>query len=158
MLDQIQADIRDALRNKRWRQAEVLRTLWAELQSAGLVEEPWDNAAGLAGVSIWEGRILEIVRKYVARLQQTLALAADHDHIVGADTAIGDLDTLERYLRPMLLEEELLPLIDRVADEAGVHSVKGSGVVMGALLPSVRGRVVPETLHALVRERLRGRG
>jgi hypothetical protein len=139
VLEQVQADVRTAMKAGERERAAALRMIVDSLQQ--------DAKLGKGD----EIAVLQRERK--KRLE-----AADAFHEANrteqAKTEKLEAELIEGYLPAQLSDEELAELVDAAVAETGASEQKQMGQVMSALMPKLGGRADGKRVSAAVRERL----
>ena len=139
VLEQVQADVRTAMKAGDRGRAGALRMIVDSLQK--------DAKLGDGD----EVPVLQRERK--KRLEAAEAYAeAGRTEQAGAERAEAEL--IEAYLPQQLSDRELAELVDAAVAETGASEQKQMGQVMAALMPKVAGRADGKRVSAAVRERL----
>src|SRR5262245_34836020 len=139
VLEQVQADVRTAMKAGERERAAALRMVVDALQKDAKLGEG-DEVA-----------VLQRERK--KRLEAADAYAdAGRDEQAKAERFEAEL--IEGYLPQQLGDEELVALVDAAVEETGASEQKQMGQVMSALMPKVGGRADGKRVSAAVRERL----
>jgi len=138
-LEQVQADVRTAMKAGDRERASALRMVVDALQKDAKLGDG-DEVA-----------VLQRERK--KRLE-----AAEAYHEAGraeqAKAERFEAELIEGYLPQQLGDEELAALVDAAVEETGASEQKQMGQVMSALMPKVGGRADGKRVSAAVRERL----
>jgi uncharacterized protein YqeY len=139
VLEQVQADVRTAMKAGDRERAGALRMIVDSLQKDAKLGDG-DEVA-----------VLQRERK--KRLE-----AADAYHGAGrteqAAAEHSEAELIEAYLPQQLSDEELAQLVDAAVEETGAGEPRQMGEVMSALMPKVGGRADGKRVSAAVRERL----
>lgn len=139
VLEQVQADVRTAMKAGERERAAALRMVVDALQQ--------DAKLGAGD----EVAVLQRERK--KRLE-----AAEAYHEGGraeqAEVERSEAELIEAYLPAQLSDEELAQLVDAAVAETGASEQRQMGQVMSALMPKVGGRADGKRVSAAVRERL----
>lgn len=139
VLEQVQADVRTAMKAGERERAAALRMIVDSLQQ--------DAKLGKGD----EVAVLQRERK--KRLEAASAYEqAGRAEQAGAESYEAEL--IEGYLPAQLSDEELGQLVDAAVAETGASEQKQMGQVMSALMPKVGGRADGKRVSAAVRERL----
>jgi uncharacterized protein len=139
VLDQVQADVRTAMKAGERERAAALRMIVDSLQQDAKLGDG-DEVA-----------VLQRERK--KRLEAAEAFGdAGREEQAGAERFEADL--IESYLPQQLSDEELADLVDAVLAETGATEQKQMGQVMSALMPKLGGRADGKRVSAAVREKL----
>ena len=139
VLEQIQADTREAMKGGDKPRVSTLRMLASALQS-NQKEGDGDATAVLS-------------RERKKRIE-----AADAFREAGraeqADAEQAEAELISTYLPEQISDEELAAIVDEAVSSSGADSVKDMGRVMGAVMPKVKGRADGNRVSAAVKERL----
>jgi uncharacterized protein YqeY len=139
VLEQVQADVRTAMKTGERERAAALRMVVDSLQQ--------DAKLGKGD----EVAVLQRERK--KRLEAEEAYReADRGEQASAERFEAEL--IESYLPAQLSDEELSELVEAAVAETGATEQKQMGQVMSALMPKVGGRADGKRVSAAVRERL----
>ena len=139
VLEQVQADVRTAMKAGERERAAALRMIVDSLQQ--------DAKLGKGD----EVAVLQRERK--KRLEAADAYReADRVEQEGAERFEAEL--IEAYLPAQLSDEELAGLVEAAIAETGASEQKQMGQVMSALVPKVGGRADGKRISTAVREKL----
>ncbi len=139
VLEQVQADVRTAMKAGERERAAALRMVVDSLQQ--------DAKLGKGD----EVAVLQRERK--KRLEAAEAYRdAGRTEQAGAESFEAEL--IEAYLPQQLSDEELAALVEAAIAESGASEQKQMGQVMSALMPKVGGRADGKRVSAAVREKL----
>ena len=139
VLEQVQADVRMAMKAGERERAAALRMIVDSLQQDAKLGDG-DEVA-----------VLQRERK--KRLEAAEAFGdAGREEQAGAERLEADL--IEAYLPQQLSDEELADLVDAALDETGATEQKQMGQVMSALMSKLGGRADGKRVSAAVREKL----
>jgi uncharacterized protein YqeY len=139
ILEQVQADVRTAMKAGDRERAGALRMIVDSLQQ--------DAKLGKGD----EVAVLQRERK--KRLEAAEAYG-DAGRAEQAAAESFEADLVESYLPAQLSDEELAELVDAAIAETGASEQREMGQVMSALMPKVGGRADGKRVSAAVRERL----
>ena len=141
ILDQVQADTREAMKAGQRDRVSALRMVADALQK--------DLKAG------GDDEVAVLRRERKRRLE-----AAEAYREGGSDARAASEESeareIERYLPAEMSDEELAAAVDAAIAETGASGPGEMGSVMGALMPKLGGRADGKRVSALVRERLAG--
>ena len=142
--DQIETDIRDAMRGRAQTRLDALRFL----KSVVLDLEKSQ------GKSLDDQAMLEVINRQVNDRGESIRMfqQGNRPDLVAKESE--DLAVLEAYLPPQLSREELLELIHAAITEVGAETARDKGRVMGRLMPQVRGRSDGAQVNEMVTELL----
>jgi hypothetical protein len=139
VLEQVQADVRTAMKAGERERAAALRLIVDSLQQ--------DAKLGKGD----EVAVLQRERK--KRLEAAEAYR-EADRGEQADAESFEAELIEAYLPAQLSDEELAQLVEAAVEETGASEQKQMGQVMSALMPKVAGRADGKRVSAAVREKL----
>jgi uncharacterized protein YqeY len=139
VLEQVQADVRTAMKAGERERAAALRMIVDSLQQ--------DAKLGSGD----EVAVLQRERK--KRLEAAEAYS-DADRTEQANAEKFEAELIEAYLPAQLSDEELTELVEVALTETGASEQKQMGQVMSALMPKVGGRADGKRVSAAVREKL----
>jgi uncharacterized protein len=139
LLEQIQGDVKDAMKAGERERVHALRLVVNELQKAAK-----ENGAD-------EVEVLQRERK--RRLEAAEAYreggAADR-----AEAEEREAEIIRSYMPEQLSDEELNAIVGDAVAESGASSPKEMGKVMSLVMPKVKGRADGKRVSAAVRETL----
>jgi len=141
ILDQIKADMQDALRAGERPRVGALRLLISELQKAAK-----DGS---------EDELAVLRRERKRRLEAARAFGdAGREDLARGERTEAEL--IGTYLPAQLSEAELQAIIDQAVRDSGAESMKDMGRVMKQAMAAVNGRADGEVVSGLVRASLQG--
>ena len=142
--NQIEEDIRDAMRSRAQPRLDALRFLKSVVLD---VEKS-------QGKSLDDPAMLEVITRQVNDRRESIRMfqQGNRPDLVAKESE--ELAVLEAYLPPQLNREELLELVQAAINEVGAETVRDKGRVMGRLMHQVRGRADGAQVNALVTELL----
>jgi uncharacterized protein YqeY len=139
VLEQVQADVRAAMKAGERERAAALRMVVDSLQQ--------DAKLGKGD----EVAVLQRERKKRLEAAEAFREAGRSDQ---ADVEGLEAELIEGYLPEQLSDEELASLVGAALEETGATEMRQMGDVMSALMPKVGGRADGKRVSAAVRERL----
>jgi len=139
VLEQVQADVRTAMKAGDRERAAALRMVVDSLQQ--------DAKLGKGD----EVAVLQRERKKRVEAAEAYGEAGRAEQ---AAAERFEAELIEGYLPQQLSDEELSELVDAAVTETGASEQKQMGQVMSALMPKVGGRADGKRVSAAVRERL----
>ncbi|MCL4237786.1 MAG: GatB/YqeY domain-containing protein [Anaerolineae bacterium] len=142
--EQIQADLKDAMRAGDARRRETLRLLMAAFKQVEVdrrVELSEEDALGILMGEAKKRREAIVEMSGAGRVE----LAAQEQY---------ELDLIETYLPRQLDRAELEPIVREAIAEVGVTTLKDMGQVMKVVMARVKGQADGKLVNAIVRELL----
>jgi uncharacterized protein YqeY len=137
--DQVQQDLKDAMRAGEKQRVGRLRLVLSELQKAAK-EGEGDELA-----------VLRRERKRRIEAARAFRDGGRDDLAAGEET---EAELIARYLPPELSDEELRRLVEQAVADSGASSPKQMGVAMQSAMALVEGRADGKRVSALVRAAL----
>jgi uncharacterized protein YqeY len=144
ILERIQADTKDAMRDRDRQRTAALRMLSSALKNAEIE----------AGKSLNEDEEQTILRRQLKQREESAEAFRNAGREEQADKEATEAEVVREYLPAPLSPEELNGIVDRAIEETGATGMREMGTVMGRATALAGGRAEGRTLSALVRERL----
>jgi uncharacterized protein YqeY len=141
VLQQVQDDVKSALKAGERERVHALRLIASELQKAAK-----ENG----------GEDVEVLQRERKRRQEAAAAyrEAGREDLAAAEEREAEL--IVGYLPEQLSDGELDALVGDAVAESGASSPKDMGKVMALVMPKVKGRADGKRVSSLVREKLAG--
>ncbi|MBN1233917.1 MAG: GatB/YqeY domain-containing protein [Candidatus Coatesbacteria bacterium] len=145
MLERIDKEIKEAMKNKDPVKLETLRMLKSTIKYFQIQEK-------LEKVS--DEDVLNIIQKEIKKRKETMdeALRAERNDI--ANPEIDKIAILEKFLPEAISEKDLLILVDEAILSTGAAGQKDMGKVMKILISQLKGRVDSTLISKVVKEKL----
>ncbi len=142
--DRLRSDLKDAMRAQDSHRKSALRMVLTNLQLAEVA----------VGHELEDVDIVELIRKEVKRREEALEMMreAGRDDLVGNE--VVELQILKAYLPTQMSEDEIRSLAREVIEDVNAESLSDLGVVMGTIMPRVKGKAEGRTVNRIVRELL----
>ncbi|MBS4194730.1 GatB/YqeY domain-containing protein [Lederbergia citri] len=141
LLERLNEDMKQAMKNKEKEKLSVIRMLKAALQNESIK---------LGKQQLSEEEELTVLSREVKQRKDSLHefQKADRDDL--ADKVQNELGFVEKYMPPQLSEEEVEVLVKEAISETGAASKADMGKVMGILMPKVKGKADGSLVSKLV--------
>jgi uncharacterized protein YqeY len=146
---QLQNDLKDAMRDNDTRRKTVVRLLIAGIRNAE-VDARTDGRGGVLS----ESDIQSLIRREIKQHEESLAEARKAGREDLAVEQNAELDILKSYLPKQLSREQIAELAKQTIAEVNATSPKQQGEVMKALLPKVKDTADGKLVNEVVRELL----
>lgn len=144
MLQQVEADLKTAMKAQDKIRMGSLRMLKAALKNAQIEAGSLDDAAAA-----------QVVMKLVKQRKESIEVFEKNNRQDLADQEKAELTVLEEYLPKGMSDEELGSIVDQVIAELGATDPKKVGPVVGAVMKKLAGKPVDgKKVNELVRSRL----
>lgn len=145
IIEQIQSQLRDAMKAGRRERLDALRLLYSALQRAEKDRPAGEFTDQDALV------VLRRERKQRVEAAEAYRAAGQEQRAVGEE---ADLPVIDAFLPAAMGDAELEALVDAAIAETGAATVKDMGRVMGLVTRRAQGRADGRAASALVRSRL----
>lgn len=144
LTEQLQADMKTAMRDGDTHRRDTLRMVIAAAQNAAKKKrEPLSDEEALA-----------VITKEVKQRRESIEAfrGAGRDDL--ADKEQAEIDVLSPYLPEQMGEDEVRALVVEAIAATGASSPREMGQVMGQLMPRVKGRADGKLVSSLVNQEL----
>ena len=150
LLEQVQDDVKDALKTGQKERVHALRLIANELQKAAK-----ENAlrGDPSGPTPREEDVEVLQRERKRRLEAAEAYR-DGGREDRATAEEREAEIIASYMPEQLSEDELGAIVGDAVAESGASSPKEMGKVMALVMPKVKGRADGKRVSAAVREKL----
>jgi len=144
LTEQLQADMKSAMRDGDTQRRDTLRMAIAAAQ----------NAAKDKRQPLSDEETLDVVAREVKKRRESIAAyrSAGRDDLAAKEQA--EIDVLAPYLPAQLGEDEVRALVTDAIAASGASSPRDMGRVMSQLMPRVKGRADGKLVSRLVNEEL----
>ena len=142
LLDQLNADMKEAMKAKQNDRLSVIRMLKASLQNESI-------HLGVAELN--EEQELTVLSREVKQRRDSLKEFRDADREDLAEKIEQELVYLNAYLPAQLTEEEIKQLISETAKMNNAINPSDMGKLMGAIVPKTKGRADGALVSTLVK-------
>ncbi|HEY4602679.1 MAG TPA: GatB/YqeY domain-containing protein [Cerasibacillus sp.] len=145
MLEQLNKDMKEALKAKDKERLSVIRMVKASLQN---------EMIKLGTNKLSEDQELTILSRESKQRKDSLQefKAAKREDLV--EKIENELDILQQYMPEQIEFEELEQLVEHTIQEVNASSKKDMGRVMGALIPKTKGKADGALVSKLVQQKL----
>ena len=143
--EQIDADLKDAMRSKAELKLGVLRMLKSAIKYKEV--EPGAEALDDAGV-------LKIIASLIKQRRDSVEQYQAANRADLADKEQQEIAVLQSYLPQQLTAEQLVAEVRKAIEETGAKGPKDMGAVMKVLSPRVQGRAEGRTISEAVKAEL----
>jgi uncharacterized protein len=144
--DQINQDMKAAMRSKDEARLSAIRMLWAAIQRREVDER----------ITLDDTQVLSVVEKTVRQSRDAVEQFLKGNRPDLADKENRDIAFWEVYLPAQASDEEVAKLVREAIATTGAVSIKDMGKVVGVLKPKLQGRADMGKVSALVKAQLAG--
>ena len=146
LLDDIRADLTEAMKAKDKLTVSTLRSVVAAVQEA--------EVAGSAATTLDDKQIQKVIAAQAKRRVEAAEAFEQGDRAEKAADERAELSVLEQYLPQQLPENALVEIVERVMAEGGYSTMADMGEAMKAVNGEVAGRAAGRVVADLVKSRL----
>jgi len=149
IIDRLNEDLKDAMRNKDKVRLRTLRSLRSALKNKEI-----DQREEGAETVLSEQDQLSVLRKQVNQRKDSIEQYEDagRDDLVEQEQA--ELEVLNEYMPAALSDDELEEILQEIVEDVGADSMADMGAVMGRAMDRLKGRVdgrrVQKTFQSLL--------
>lgn len=143
LTDQINNDIKDAMRSKDQMRLIALRAVKSQLILAATEKGADGSVSDEAGI--------KLLQKLVKQRKESAAIYVGQGRNDLADPELAEAAIIENYLPKQLSEAELTPLIQAIITNVGASGPQDLGKVMGIASKELAGRADGKTISTVVR-------
>ena len=142
--DQIQQDMKDAMRAKDKARLATIRLILAAIKQREVDER----------IELDDAQVIAVLDKMTKQRRESISQfeQAGRDDLIAQENA--ELEIIRPYLPEALGEDELNALIEAAMQATGASTIKDMGKVMGQLKPKIQGRADMGAVSALIKSRL----
>jgi uncharacterized protein len=145
LLERLNNDMKEAMKNKEKEKLSVIRMVKAALQN---------EAIKLGKSQLSEDEELTVLSRELKQRKDSLQEFENAGRSDLVDKTKAEISVLELYMPKQLSEEELVQLIKETIAEVGASSKADMGKVMGAIMPKVKGKADGSLVNKLVQQHL----
>ncbi|MGX7415166.1 GatB/YqeY domain-containing protein [Aerococcus christensenii] len=143
-IDQINQEIKEAMKAKDKFRLSVIRMLKGALQKAEIDK----------GETLTEEEELTILSRELKQRKDSVAEFREAGRDDLADETAKEIAIVETYLPKQLSEEEITVALKEVIDQVGAQSMKDFGKVMGAAVKALKGKADGSTIQKVAKSLL----
>ncbi len=144
--EQIQADMRSALKEKRSHELATLRTLLAQIKDERIKLRPKRELS--------EEDVLQVIMSAVKKRRDSIDLYKRGNRPELAQKEQEEIEMIQKYLPAQLSEEEVTKIVNEVIAQTNAETIKDLGKVMGAAMGRLKGKTDGKVVQNIVRARL----
>lgn len=144
LIDQLQEDLKTAMKARDSVRVSVIRMLRAEIKNAEIA----------SGEELEEGEVLDVLSRYARRRKESAEEYRGGGREDLHDSEMAEYEIVQGYLPQALGDEELAAIVDEVIAEQGATEMKHMGQVMKEVLARAAGRAEGGAVSSMVKRRL----
>jgi len=144
MFDQIQNDMKTALKNGEKIKANTLRLLISKLK----------NKAIEVRSSLDDKQILQVIQKIAKQHKESIRMYKDGNREDLVKQEQAELDIIEEYLPSMMSEEEVNIVVESIIQETGATTMADFGKVMPQVMKKGAGKIDGSIAQSILKSKL----
>jgi len=148
LLERIEADLKQAMKNKEKDKVAALRSVKTALIMA--------RSEKGANQKIAEETEIKILQKLLKQRKESAEVYEQQNRTDSAEEERKEASFIEEYLPEQLSDEELTDAIKGIIEELGAESMKDMGKVMGTATRQLAGKAEGKAISAKVKSLLSG--
>lgn len=145
LLDRLNNDMKQAMKNKEKDKLSVIRMLKSALQN---------EAIKLRQDELTEAEDLTVLSRELKQRKDSLQEFSNAGRVDLVEKIQSEIKYVEVYMPQQLTEEEVANIVKETIQSVGATSKADMGKVMGALMPKVKGKADGSLVNKLVQQHL----
>ena len=145
LLERLNNDMKQAMKNKEKDKLSVIRMLKAALQN---------EAIKLGNKELTEDEELTVLSREAKQRKDSLQEFSNAGREDLAEKIRTEIKYVELYMPQQLTEEEITNIVKKTIESVGATTKADMGKVMGALMPKVKGKADGALVNKLVQQHL----
>ena len=146
ILEKVEAEIKEALKNKQKERLEALRSIKTALWKAKTEKG--------ANQQLSEEKEIEVLQKQMKQRKESAEIYEQQNRKELAEAERKEADVIGEFLPEPISDEELTKIIKGIIEETGASSMKDMGKVMGIanrqLAGKAEGKVIADKVKSLL--------
>ena len=142
--DQINADLKEAIKSQNNAKRDALRGLMAAIRQVEVDKQK----------DVSDDDVVAILQKEAKNRNETIDAFTQGGRPDDAQQERLELAIIEQYLPEQLSHEELEAMVENAIAQSGASSVQDTGKVMGLVMQQAKGRADGKVISQIVREKL----
>jgi len=143
LLDQLNVDMKHAMKRKDKDTLNVIRMVKASLQNESIK---------LSKSELSEDEEMTILSRELKQRKDSLQEFNSAGRSDLVEKTKDEIKILEKYMPEQYSEEELEGIVQKTIQETGATSIQDMGKVMGALMPKIKGKADGSHVNQLVKK------
>ncbi len=144
LLDQLNSDLKSAMRAREELKMSVLRLLLSAINYAEIAQQK----------KLDDGGILQVIQKEIKQRRESIEAFEKGNRPELAAKEKAEMVMLQAYVPAQMGRDEILAIVQKVIDEVGAKGPGDKGKVMQKLMPQVRGKADGNEVNGIVTELL----
>ena len=148
LLDQIKADLKEAMKAKEALKLSVLRMMITSIRNKEIALRKGED------VVLNDEQILEVVTSEVKKRKDSIESYTSGGREDLAEIEKNEIEILAKYLPEQLSEEELEKIVDDVIKSKSENATVAFGAIMGEVMSRVKGKADGFAVTTIVKKKL----
>tara|TARA_B100000965_G_scaffold111231_1_gene91826 strand:+ start:9441 stop:9878 length:438 start_codon:yes stop_codon:yes gene_type:complete len=144
MLQQIENDLKNALKNQDKIKAGVLRLLISKCKNKSIA----------TGSPLNDSDVMKVLQTAAKQHKESIKLYKEGERTDLVDQETAELSIVEEYLPSMMTEDEIKSIISSIIDETGASSMADFGKVMPQVMKQGAGKIDGGVAQKILKELL----
>jgi len=144
LLDQLNSDLKAAMRARDELKTSVLRLLLSAVNYAEIAQQK----------KLDDGGILQVIQKEIKQRRESIEAFEKGNRPELAAKEKAEMAMLQAYVPAQMSRDEIVTVVQQVLAEVGAKGPGDKGKVMQKLMPQVRGKADGNEVNAIVTELL----
>ena len=144
MLQKIENDLKEALKNQDKIKSGVLRLLISKCKNKSIA----------TGSPLNDSDVMKVLQTAAKQHKESIKLYKEGDRTDLVDQETAELSIVEEYLPSMMTEDEIKSIISSVIDETGASSMADFGKVMPQVMKQGAGKIDGGVAQQILKELL----
>ncbi|MEF8810610.1 MAG: GatB/YqeY domain-containing protein [Bacteroidales bacterium] len=148
LLEKVESEIKQALKNKQKERLEALRSVKTALWKA--------KTEKAAGEKLSEEEEIQVLQKQLKQRKESAEIYEQQNRNELAEAERKEAEVIQEFLPRPMSDEELTEAVREIIDEAGATSMKDMGKVMGIANRRLAGKAEGKAIAGKVKSMLSG--
>ena len=144
LLDQLNSDLKAAMRARDELKTSVLRLLLSAVNYAEIAQQK----------KLDDGGILQVIQKEIKQRRESIEAFEKGNRPELAAKEKAEMAMLQAYVPAQMSRDEIITIVQQVLAEVGAKGPGDKGKVMQKLMPQIRGKADGNEVNAIVTELL----
>lgn len=149
--EEIQAALKDAIKNGRNKEVSTLRLITAALKDRDIAARSKGNQDGIN-----DDEFLSMLQTMIKQRQESAKLYREGNREELAMSEEAEIETIRRFMPEQMDEAAISAAIAAALEETGAESIKDMGKVMGLLKQRHAGQMDFGVVSGMIKEKLLG--
>jgi len=148
LLDQIKADLKEAMKAKEELRLSVLRMMITAIRNKEIALRKGED------IVLSDEQISEVITSEVKKRKDSIESYTSGGRNDLAEIEKNEIEILAKYLPEQMTEEDLEAVVDDVVKSKSENSTVAFGAVMGEVMSRVKGKADGTAVSAMVKKKL----